>query len=131
ATTDAIEELHDLQERGDLDRELRLDGWLWTASSRAQENAWDDSLKPCGDYGVSPYRPLSAAEIVARTSSDASYAGVIEPRAGPLHPGKLMRSLKKYAAAKGAVIYEHTPVTIMETGPTLTLETPHGTVTAG
>ncbi|NKX52210.1 FAD-dependent oxidoreductase, partial [Arthrobacter deserti] len=131
ATADAIEELHDLQSNGTLDMDLRLDGWLWTASSRAQEGSWEKALKLCAEHGVSPYTLLGAAEISRRTGSDASYAGVVEQRAGSLHPGKLMRSLKNYAAAKGAVIHEHTPVQSVQGGRQVVLQTPHGQVTAG
>ena len=31
-----------LQRSGTIDMDLRLDGWLWTASSKAQEGAWDE-----------------------------------------------------------------------------------------
>src|SRR5690606_26307371 len=37
ATAEAIEELAALQVSGSIDMDLRLDGWMWTASSRAQE----------------------------------------------------------------------------------------------
>lgn len=39
ATCDAIDELEALQTSGQIDMDLRLGGWLWTASSRAQEGA--------------------------------------------------------------------------------------------
>ncbi len=45
ATCDAIEELKVLQDSGIIDMDLRLDGWLWTASSLAQERAWDKARR--------------------------------------------------------------------------------------
>jgi glycine/D-amino acid oxidase-like deaminating enzyme len=131
ATTDAIEELADLQSSGTVDMDLRLDGWLWTASSRAQEGAWERTLKLCAEYGVEPYTELSAVEIARRTGSHASYKGVVEKRAGSLHPGKLMRNLKRYAVDKGVEIYEHTPVQWIRAGKPVTLGTPGAVVTAG
>lgn len=130
ATTDAIEELDDLQSSGAVDMDLRLDGWLWTASSRAQEGAWLRTLELCSQYGVEPYAPVSAAEIARRTGSHASYTGVVEKRAGSLHPGKLMRNLKRYALDKGVQLYEHTPVNWVRTGEQVTLGTPSAEVTA-
>lgn len=130
ASADAIEELHRLQTSGELDMGLRLDGWLWTASSRAQEGAWERALQLCAEHGVSPYTLLDAPAIRSRTGSDASYAGVVEERAGSLHPGKLMRNLKKYALSKGVLIHEHTPVSSVEAGSRPVLTTPHGSVTA-
>jgi glycine/D-amino acid oxidase-like deaminating enzyme len=131
ATMDAIEELDELQSSGAVDMDLRLDGWLWTASSRAQEGAWERTLELCAQYGVKPYTELSAAEIARRTGSHASYKGVVETRAGSLHPGKLMRNLKKYAVSKGVEVYEHTPVQWIRPGAQVTLGTPSGTVSAG
>ncbi|GAB3263773.1 NAD(P)/FAD-dependent oxidoreductase [Arthrobacter pigmenti] len=128
ASAEVIDELEKLQISGDLDMDLRLDGWLWTASSTMQEGAWDAVVEACAKHGVAPYADVDASEIAAWTGSDVSYQGIIEPRAGTLHPGKLMKSLKEYAARKGAVIYEHSPVTSIETGSPLTLQTPGGKV---
>ncbi|PZR51391.1 MAG: amino acid oxidase, partial [Stutzerimonas stutzeri] len=47
ATADAIEELNGLQASGAIDMDLRLDGWLWTASSTAQEGAWTAATELC------------------------------------------------------------------------------------
>jgi glycine/D-amino acid oxidase-like deaminating enzyme len=130
ASVDAIDTLQQLQDSGDVDMDLRLDGWLWTASSRAQEGAWDRTLELCAEYGVEPYTQVSAAEIARRTGSHASYKGVVEKRAGSLHPGKLMRNLKRYAVSKGVEVYEHTPVQSIQPGDVATLATPNATVSA-
>lgn len=131
ASADAIDELEKLQASGELDMDLRLDGWLWTASSTAQEGAWDSAVETCAKYGFAPYKPVDASEIAARTGSSTSYQGVVEARAGTLHPGKLMASLKEYARQKGAIIHEYSPVASIETGTPLTLHAPGGTVIAG
>lgn len=130
ATSDAIDELAALQEAGELDMDLRLDGWLWTASSLAQEGAWDAALEQTAARGVSPYAAIGAAELERRTGSSASYIGVVEGKGGSLHPGKLMRSLARYAASKGVEIYEHSPVNELTTGTTAMLRTPGGSVEA-
>ncbi|OUM43481.1 NAD(P)/FAD-dependent oxidoreductase [Arthrobacter sedimenti] len=131
ASADAINELEALQDSGEVDMDLRLDGWLWTASSTAQEGAWQEALNLCAANGVSPYRVLDAEEIRQRTGSDASYQGVVEDRAGSLHPGKLMRNLKMHALRKGVTIYENTPVTTIAAGRPATLTTPGGSLSAG
>lgn len=130
ATVDAIDELERLQADGTLDSGLRLDGWLWTASSKAQEDAWARTLELCAEHGVAPYASLDAPEIARRTGSDASYAGVVEERAGSLHPGLLMRNLKAYAISRGVEVFEHTPVTTLSTGSPVLLETENGRVRA-
>lgn len=130
ATALAIEEMAEMQESGIIDMDLRLDGWLWTASSKAQEGAWSGVLATCERYGVSPYRTLSAAEIAQRTGSAVSYQGVIEERAGTLHPGKLCFGLRKLLLELGVRIFERTPVRRVESGSPVTLHTPNGQVKA-
>ncbi|MCU1437128.1 MAG: hypothetical protein JWP66_215 [Naasia sp.] len=131
ATSDAMDELQALQDSGELDMGLRLDGWLWTASSIAQEGAWDGALERTAARGVAPYQPVDAAELQRRTGSTASYTGVLERKAGTLHPGKLMRNLAIYAATKGVEIFERSPVTELTAGSPATLRTASGSVTAG
>ena len=130
ASADAIQELKALQDSGDVDMDLRLDGWIWGASSRAQEEAWEPALQRCQETGNAPYRRLDAAEISRRTGSTVSYTGVVEEAAGSLHPGKLMRNLKKYAMRKGVTIHERTPALRMTPGPEVRIQTPGGELTA-
>lgn len=130
ATRDAIQELKALQDAGDVDMDLRLDGWIWSASSRAQEQAWEPALERCQENGVAPYRRLDAAELNRRTGSSVPYTGVVEEVAGSLNPGKLMRNLKKYAIRKGVAIHEHTPVLSITGGPRVRVQTPGGELTA-
>lgn len=127
ATADAIEELAGLQASGQIDMELRLDGWLWTASSKAQEGAW----KGATEGGKTPLRPLDAAEILQRTGTRSSYQGVIEDRAGTVHPAKLALGLRALALSKGVVLHEGTPVQRIESGKPCRLVTPGGVVQAG
>lgn len=125
ATCDAIDELEALQTSGQIDMDLRLGGWLWTASSRAQEGAWDGALK-----GGAPIRPLDAAQIRARTGTDSSYLGVIEDRAGSVHPAKLALGLRALALQRGITVHEATPVSRIEGGAPCQLITPGGRVRA-
>lgn len=130
ATEEAIDELAELQSSGTLDMDLRLDGWLWTASSEAQEGAWDATLAACERYGISPYRRLKAEEIRNRTGSSASYAGVVEEKAGTLHPGKLCMGLRQLLLDLGVRIFEDTAVLEIQSGSPAVLRTPDGSVRA-
>jgi glycine/D-amino acid oxidase-like deaminating enzyme len=130
ASAEAIEELQALQESGDLDMDLRLDGWLWTASSRAQEGAWDEAIDRGAEHGVNRYALADGAQLLARTGSSASYVAAVEERAGSLHPGKLMRSLARYAAATGVEIYEHSAAHTVTSTVRVTVETADGAVDA-
>jgi glycine/D-amino acid oxidase-like deaminating enzyme len=129
ASLDAIEELAALQ-AGGLDMDLRLDGWVWGASSTAQEGAWNDALTRSRAAGFDVYTELNADQMLARTGTTSSYQGVVEERAGSLHPGKLVRGLRKILLERGVRIHERTPVTSIGAGPRPLLSTPAGSVRA-
>ena len=128
ASVDAIAELEQLQKSGAIDMDLRLDGWFWTASSKSQEGAWDRALALTKAAGVDRFKVLSTAEIEARTGSSASYAGIVEPNAGTVHPAKLAIGLRNLAIAKGVIIHEQSPVTNIIPGKCCKVQTPRGTV---
>jgi glycine/D-amino acid oxidase-like deaminating enzyme len=127
-SVDAISELEQLQKTGTIDMDLRLDGWLWTASSKAQEGAWDQALAMSEAAGAHRFQVLSAAEIQSRTGSSASYAGIVEPNAGTVHPAKLAVGLRNLALSQGIIIHEQSPVTDIVPGSICKLHTPYGTV---
>ncbi|MCZ0961043.1 NAD(P)/FAD-dependent oxidoreductase [Paracoccus benzoatiresistens] len=131
ATADAVEELAGLQASGAIDMDLRLDGWMWTASSTAQEGAWNGALALCGKAGEDSFLPLTADEIRKRTGSKASYTGVVEPRAGTVHPAKLATGLRTLALARGVVIHEGSPVLRIESGQPCKLHCATGVLRAG
>jgi glycine/D-amino acid oxidase-like deaminating enzyme len=129
-TADAITDLQQLQDGGVIDMDLRLHGWLWTASSLAQEGAWDDAVRMTTAVDPTRFQPLTAPEIRRRTGSSASYLGVVEDKAGTLHPAKLALGLRALALARGVVIHERSPVLTIEPGSLCTLHTAHGNITA-
>lgn len=130
ATCDAIEELKALQDSGTIDMDLRLDGWLWTASSIAQEDAWKKSWDICQKSGISAFRALNAQDIKRRTGSNSSYVGVVEDRAGTVQPAKLALGLRQLALSKGIVIHEQSPVLEIVPGEVTELRTANGTISA-
>lgn len=129
-SADAITEIADMQDSGVLDAGLRLDGWIWTASASAQEEAFDPVLRSCEAAGVSPYRRVDADEIAERTGSRVPYMGIVEERAGTLQPARLCRELRRILINRGVRIYEQSPVTTLTTGDVVTLTTPRARVTA-
>lgn len=131
ATTDAIEELDGLQASGTIDMDLRLDGWLWTASARAQEGVWTAAYDICRSHGESQrFRHIQRNEIVRRTGSDVSYVGLAEGRAGTVQPAKLALGLRALAISKGIVIHEQSPVLDIAPGPRPQLRTASGSLQA-
>lgn len=129
-TVDAIGELEELQRQETIRMDLRLDGWLWTASSKAQEGAWDRAVTMTEAAGANRFRSLTAAEIEQRTGSTASYAGIIEAHAGTVHPAKLAIGLRDLALTRGIVIHEQSPVIDIVPGKICTLRTAGGSLQA-
>ncbi|MFO1058828.1 MAG: FAD-binding oxidoreductase [Dongiaceae bacterium] len=130
ASADAIAELEALQRSGTIDMDLRLDGWLWTASSKAQEGAWDAAVALTEAIEPGRFRRLGADEIERRTGSRTSYVGVVEEKAGTVHPAKLALGLRRLALAQGVVIHERSPVRDIAPGRTCILRTARGAVRA-
>jgi glycine/D-amino acid oxidase-like deaminating enzyme len=130
ATADAIAELEQLQRSGTIDMDLRLDGWLWTASSKAQEGAWDKAVALTEAVEPGRFRLLTAAEIERRTGSSASYVGAVEAKAGTVQPAKLALGLRKLALERGVAIRERSPVLEIMPGRTCILRTARGVLSA-
>lgn len=129
-TADSIAEIKALHDRGLIDCDLRLDGWLWTASSTAQEGAWSQAVAMTEAAGADRFRSLDADEIHRRTGSPVSYTGVVEPDAGSVHPGKLAIGLRDLAIARGVIVHENSPVLEIHPGPVCRLRCSSGEVTA-
>lgn len=115
ASEDALEELQRLADDGD-DFDLRRDGWLWTATTPTQLGAWEEVVARVERHGGTPYRPLTAEEVAARTGSPVHLGGIWEPAGGTVHPGKLVRALRRRALAAGVRVFEHTRVAAIEPG---------------
>ena len=50
---------------------------------------------------------VDAAAIAALTGSDRFRAGIHDPTAATIHPGKLVRGLRRLALARGIRLYEN------------------------
>jgi len=118
----------DAKDRGGFD--LRRDGWLWTATTRAQLGDWEPTVRLCERHGVSPYRALDRDELAARTGSPLHLAGIAEEAAGTVQPAKLVAALRRAALALGVRVHEDTPVRVIDRGAVPCLRTPDGLMVA-
>lgn len=130
ATAEAIDELEMLQTSGAIDMHLRLDGWYWTASSRAQEGAWQRALDGCAQVGETPFVSLDAQQLRRATGSSASHVGIAETRAGTVHPGRLALGLRELAISRGIEIHECSPVKKIISGSQARVQTDRGELQA-
>lgn len=117
--------------RHGIDAELRMDGTLYTATSAAQLGALDPVIAALAACGMQPYRHLAPAEVAQRSGSARNLAGVFSADAATVHPGKLVRGLRRVALAMGIRIYERTPMLDFTRGAPVTVSTPAGSITAG
>lgn len=110
--------------------EFRRGGWLWTATSPAQLDAWSDVVRLADDLAPGTFRRWSPEEVADRSGSAQHLAGVFEPSNATVQPAELARALRRQAAHRGVTIYEKTKVVGLEAGHPVTVRTEHGTVRA-
>ena len=126
----AIGELRDFCDAHEIDAHFRQDGWLWTATSRAQLGSWESVVATCERLGVGTYRRLAPDEVARRSGSAVHRAGVLEASAATVQPAKLARGLRRVALESGVRIFEHTRVRSLRRSRPAVIRTERGTLTA-
>lgn len=107
---------------------LREAGMLMVSAAPAQDAAVERAITAAGHVG----RPeqavaLSKEELDARCASPAFRGGVYFPDGASVHPGFLVRALRRAVLASGVELHEHTPVVRIRDGE---LDAPGGTIRA-
>ncbi|HEY5057820.1 MAG TPA: FAD-dependent oxidoreductase [Gaiellaceae bacterium] len=100
---------------------LRAGGMLMVSAAAAQDAAVERAVLAAARAG----RPeqavqLSADELAARCASPAFRRGVYFPDGATVHPGLLVRALRRAALDAGVELYEHTPVVRVRDGAIVT-----------
>jgi glycine/D-amino acid oxidase-like deaminating enzyme len=106
ASERAIDEIAAFCQAEQIDAHFVRGGWVWSATNRAQEGAWDTVLRTCDRLGVAPF---SQADM-ARTGSSVHRSGIVEASNATVQPAALARGLMRSALARGVRIYEHSRV---------------------
>jgi glycine/D-amino acid oxidase-like deaminating enzyme len=107
---------------------LREGGMLKVSAAPAQDAAIERSVEAAARVG----RPeeavaLLAGEVAARCASPVFRRGVAFREGATVHPGLVVRALRRAAIDAGIELHEHTPVTGVRDG---SVETPGGVVRA-
>ena len=110
--------------------EWRRDGTLFTATSGAQLGASDAVMAALGERHLSSWTRLDTQDVQRRAGSRAHLEGWFSPAAATLHPGKLVRGLRRVAMSLGVRVHEHTPMLQIEHGAPAVVTTPRGKVRA-
>jgi len=130
ASEAAVGHIADFCRIHDIDAELRMDGTLYTATSQAQVGVLDPVMRALEACGIHSYFPLPPDEVARRSGSARNLAGVFSPTAATVHPGKLVRGLRRVALAMGIRIYERSPMVDLATGYPAVVRTPCGSIEA-
>jgi putative aminophosphonate oxidoreductase len=113
ASSQAILDLKEFCESHFIDAEMRVDGWLWTATSQAQIGTWDSTIEAIRRAGHTPFES-PRNEQTSLGGSAAHLAGVFEPVSASVQPAKLVRGLRRHALRLGVKIFERSPMIALE-----------------
>jgi putative aminophosphonate oxidoreductase len=131
ASADAVGRIAAFCREHGIDAHVREDGWLWTATNRAQIGAWDSTLAALEAHGEHPFERLAPDEVARRSGSASHLAGVFEPTAATVQPALLARGLRRVALERGVRIFEHSAMTGLDRSSPPVVRTREGSVTAG
>lgn len=126
ASGQAVAEIGDFVAANGVAADYTAAGWLWAATNSAQLDSWQETVDGWAEEGLAPYSPVGAATAAAMTGSETHLGGVFEAGVATLHPGRLVRALRRIAIGRGVRIYEHSPMTAMRQEGTRTVVTTTG-----
>ncbi len=106
-------------------------GWIWGATCEAQAGAWNDALDKLDAHGYVPARRVSRDEIAAMAGTASHLAGAFDASSATVHPGFLVRGLRRSALKRGVRIYEKSPMRRFSRKGRLTVHTAKGSVSCG
>jgi len=113
-----------------IDAEFRPDGWIWGSTCAAHDGSWRGILESLARSGQSPFQELTAQQIAERCGTTSFRGGIYDPTAATLHPGKLVRGIRRVALGKGIRIFENSPMRHLERTAEPRIHTAAGSITA-
>jgi len=106
-------------------------GWIWGATCTPQLGAWDDALRKLARHDREPARAVTRDEIAAMAGTRSHLAGVFDASAATIHPGHLVRGLRRVALQRGVRIHEKTAMRSFSRRDPIVVETSQGTIRCG
>ena len=113
-----------------IDAEFRRDGWIWGATCPRHVGSWSGILAGLAKHDLHPFREVSKDEIARQTGSTSFLAGIYDPTAATIHPGKWVRGVRRVALKLGVRIYENSPMTRLERSSPPVVRTAKGSIIA-
>jgi putative aminophosphonate oxidoreductase len=130
ASEEAVREIGALCDAHAIRADYRYDGWLWVATSPAQNGAWTETMEAIERHGLRPFRTADSQEIQSRCASPVHLTGIFEESAATVQPAKLARGLRRLALEHGVRIYEHSAMHDLVDGERPTVRTEAGAIRA-
>ncbi len=130
ASQSAIGEIGGFCTDNHIDAAFTQAGWLWTATSSVQMNAWESVVSASEKLGLEVFQRLTPVEVGRRSGSPVHRAGVLERQAATVQPAALVRGMREVALRRGVRIYEGTQVTGFTRGRPVVVTTRQGELTA-
>jgi glycine/D-amino acid oxidase-like deaminating enzyme len=127
-SADAIDGIEAFCTANGIDCWLDRVGWIWGATCKAQLGAWDEAMASLARSDYHPARPVTRDEIEGMTGTSSYLAGVFDASAATVHPGLLVRGLRRVALGLGVRIYEKTTMTSFSRRGKPVVETRNGKV---
>lgn len=115
-SSQAIVDLQSFCQQHDIDAQMRLDGWLWAATTTAQLATWDATVSKLAQLGQHPYRRLHAGDAARLSGSAQHLDGIFEPVSATVQPASLARGLLRHARQLGVKVYESSAMVGLEHG---------------
>ncbi len=131
ASDEAVKEVGAFCDANGIDAHYTHAGWLWVATSRAQDGAWEGSVRTCEEHGIDAFERVPPDRIQARAGSPVTISGVFEPNAATVQPGLLARGLRRVALERGVRIHEGSPMVALDRGAPPVVRTPRSAISAG
>lgn len=128
ASEDAIAYIGSFCREHGIDAHFTQAGWLWTATSAAQENSWESVLALSEARSPGTFVRLDPNEVASRSGSAKHRAGVLERAAATVQPAALVRGMRRVAIEKGIQIFEHSAVRRFSRSHPLVVETTDGSI---
>ena len=124
-TIDNIGRLRALEAELALDAEIDTRGAVHALDSDADLRQATTDARRLRDRGI-PAEVWDREQTAAALGTRAYAGALYDPRAGQVHPGRLVALWKRAAESAGVEIYEGTPVAVVEEGAVHVLTTAHG-----
>lgn len=113
-----------------INAEYNRDGWVWGATCAKHLGSWQGIVDNLAKSGLQPFKPVTGQDIAGLCGTDRFVAGIHDPTAATLHPGKLVRGLRRVVLARGIRIFENSRMVRLERSNPAVVHTANGTLRA-